>query len=174
MSIYSNLGGIVVVSVICCVSLLLFYLSQYILYTGKVDVNKRKLIHSTYTNIFFVLIFVVNILICVYHVHTVQQFKSSLCRTTYLANTESLLADRQTQADYVEGLKSASSKIDRSKLTKEELDYINSCPRASLTFESWEDYFNEHFKSSTNPSSEAQDLWVEWVSDSYYYGTLWN
>ena len=166
MSIYSNLGGVIIVSVLCCVALLLFHLSQYLLYTDtKLDAGKRKLVHSTYTGIFFVLIVVVGILVGIYHASTVRQFKYNLCRTTYLANTESLLADRQTQANYVESLKSASTKIDRSKFTQEELDYIDSCPRASFTFESWEDYFNEHFKSSTNPSSEAQDLWIEWVSN---------
>lgn len=171
MSIHSTFGGILLTCTLFFVSVLIFYLTQYVLYTGtKLDTGKRKTVHLTYTGIFFLLVAIMCAIICIYHASTVKQFKYDLCRVTYLANTESLIANKQTKADYVSSLKSVSRKLDESKFKKKQLDYINSCEKASLTFKSWEKYFNTHFTSSTNASTEAQDLWVDWVSTTNY---LW-
>jgi len=171
MSIHSTFGGILLTCTLCFVSVLIFYLTQYVLYTGtKLDAGKRKTVHLVYTGIFFLLVSIMCIVICIYHASTVKQFKYDLCRVTYLANTESMIANNKTKADYVSSLKSVSKKLDKAKFTKKQLDYINHCEKASLTFKSWEKYFNTHFTSSTNASTEAQDLWVDWISTTNY---LW-
>ena len=171
MSIHSTFGGILLICTLCFVLVLNFYLIQYMFNTStKLDTGKHKTVHLIYTGIFFLLVTIMCAVICIYHASTVKQFKYDLCRVTYLANTESMVANSQNKADYVSSLKSASKKLDKSKFTKKQLDYINSSKKASLTYKSWEKYFNTHFTSSTNASTEAQDLWVDWVSTTNY---LW-